>query len=354
MPSVTTANKGVEVLLQLDIKIDEMIEKANSAIQSVQTREDINESSEEVLRLKSYVESLKEIRADLETKREIYTKRLNSSNENRSMLINEMRDEIFTNIGEIRSIVQEFRTTLSPLLSEEEKEEIRNQIQQAVREYKESQRSRIERIQKRIETHKKRSILEKAREFENSTGIKGVSSHAQSLANGEITIDEFRDRVREFAQEKSSQNIKEKIQDRKNRREERLEERKQLIQERIEQRRERREERIQNRIKNVREQAQERREEIQERVQQRIGNVTREDIENLTTDEIIEKINNLSDEEKSRISQEIGLNISTIPETTLRQIISNIDREQIMNYIEQAQGDVPVEMTQQGRVQGGE
>ena len=373
MPDISDSNKGVEVMLQLELRIDEMIQKANTIIEEVQIRNNLELEDELIVRLESYIDSLDEVKNDLKFEREQFEEELNSINqEENDFIIEEMREEIYATIKEVRSITNDFRSTIAPLLDEEQKEQIRQEAKKRVEEFKERRDERREEIKNKIEEQRKKSILNRAKEFENTTGIEGVSSHAQQLANGEITIEEFRQRIVQFARENREENIRQSIDEKKQEREEIREQRRELIEERvsarIERNKQRREQRIQERINRTKERLQERREELTNRreeltnrreetrqqIQQRVenNNISVEEVRTLTTNEVVEIIESLSPEEKERISQEVGVDVALVPESVLREIISNLSEEEIETYINQAQLDVPVEITQQGRING--
>lgn len=354
IPDISNPNKGLEIMLQLELRIDEMIERANTIIEEVQIRNNLELEDDPIVRLESYIESLNEIKFNLESEKERFEEELNStSQENSDFIVEDMREEIYMSVEQARSLAKDFRTTLAPLLDEEQKEQIREEVKERVEKYKERREKRREEIRNKIDEQRKKSIVNRAREFENTTGIKGVSSHAQQLANGEITVEEFRQKIRDFIRENREKNIEQRIKEKKEEREQIREQRRERIEERvaarIERNKQRREERIQERINRARERVQERREELINR-RDEIGNISEEDLNNLTTYEILEKINSLSPEEKEKISQEIGVDITLVPKEMLRDVISNFNREQIETYINQAQSDVPVEITQQGRV----
>lgn len=366
MPDISDSNKGVEVMLQLELRIDEMIEKANTIIEEVQIRNNIELEDEPIVRLESYIDALDDIKVDLRSQRERFEEELNSKNqEENDFIVEEMREEIYMSIKEVRSLANDFRSTLAPLLDEEQKEQIREEAKKRVEELKERRDERREKIRNKIEEQRKKSILSRAKEFENTTGIEGVSSHAQQLANGQITIEEFRQRVVQFVRENREENIRQSIEEKKQEREEIKEQQRERIEERvatrIERNKQRREQRIEERISRARERLQERRdklanrrEEIEQQVQDRVenNNINVKEVRTLTTNEVLEIIKSLSPEEKERISQEIGIDVALVPESVLREIISNLSEEEIEEYIKQAQLDVPVQITQQGRING--
>lgn len=358
MPTISTTEKGVEALLQIQLRLDEMVEEGSEIISQVQGDSEITEDNENIIRMQSLLESLEELKFDIEFSIERFDTQSNLSQEiDEEFSRDEVREEVYNYILEIRTITQEFKSTLRPLINEQRREEIKQSIEERRQEIRESRDDRKEELRARIEQKRKEHIVNRVQELENRTSINGISPIAQQLANGEISIEEFKEEVRKFVNENN--NVEERIQERireererRNMTQERMNGRTQeRIQENIERNKQRRDERIEQRIQRVQERIQERRGDLsnsdREEIEERI-----DDVSNLTPDDIVEILVGLSPEQQARISAQVGIDISSVPDEVLIDIISSIPEEEMQTYIDQAREFTQNDQTNQNTSRG--
>lgn len=355
MPTISTIDKGVEVLLQIQLKLDEMVEEGSEIVSQVQSNSQISEGNENIIRMEGLLESLEELKLDVEFSIERFETQSNSSQEiDEEFIRDEVREEVYNYILEIRSITQEFKSTLRPLINEQRREEIKQNIEERRQQIRDD---RKEELRARIEQKRKEHIVNRVQELENRTSINGISPIAQQLANGEISIEEFKEEVKKFINENNNveERIQQRIQEERERRNmtqtqmrERIQER---IQENIERNKQRREERIEQRIQRVQERIQERRGDFSNREREEIQEGI-DDVSNLTPNEIVEILNGLSPEQQARISTQVGVDISSIPDEILLDVISSIPEEEMQTYIDQVREFTQNDQTNQNTSRG--
>ena len=190
-------SKAEMMLLKMEEKLAEHIEKAKEIAQRIESETNSSENAELLN------DSIAELEGVLESIQ---------SQDPSEMSEEELKEFFNESKQEIKSITQEFKEIVDASISEEDRERIKGKVKERVSKYREDNKANIDKLKSKIREKEGEYLLKKANKMADKYNISGVEELVEKYKAGDITKEEFVDELKAIAKESGAdiEKIKEK------------------------------------------------------------------------------------------------------------------------------------------------